>query len=391
MQANKVLFIFIIYSMLIVEKITAQAPVHIYWSQAAVLPDLPGERQLGIAGPFAGLSNGVILIAGGSNFPGAKPWAGGEKAYKNEIYMLKRLPGNKLGCTVLPQHLARKVAYGASVSTRYGVVCIGGETDGAGSSNQVFIMQWMDAANKVSFRDLPSLPVSVANACASCIDDAIYVFGGESKGRPIDKCFKLDLNVENSPWESLPPLPAAMSHSVAVTQSNGRYPCIYIVGGRSATTSGISQLHNSTFCYDPLQKKWLHLSDIGDGVKSTTLSAATAVALGHDRILLVGGDKGEIFHKIEGYNAAIAKADDEKEKQVLLSEKLELVTHHPGFSRDVYLYSVQSNKWEKLDALPFSSQVTTVAVKWGGEIFIPGGEIMPGRRTAVISRGTIKE
>ena len=46
---------------------------------------------------------------------------------------------------------------------------------------------------------------------------------------------------------------------------------------------------------------------------------------------------------------------------------------------------------EKIDELPFYAQVTTIAVKWGNEILIPGGEIMPGTRTADITRGVISK
>jgi N-acetylneuraminic acid mutarotase len=40
-----------------------------------------------------------------------------------------------------------------------------------------------------------------------------------------------------------------------------------------------------------------------------------------------------------------------------------------------------------MGSLPFYGQVTTTAVKWDNEIFIPGGEIKPGTRTAAITMG----
>ena len=121
------------------------------------------------------------------------------------------------------------------------------------------------------------------------------------------------------------------------------------------------------------------------------MSAATAVAENSNHIILMGGDKGDIFHKIERYNAAISKSANEKEKQALSAEKLQLLTHHPGFSRDVYLYNTSTDKWQKLGELPFYGQVTTTAMIWGNDIFIPGGEIMPGTRTAAIVRGVINK
>lgn len=389
MKASKVLFIFIIYSMLIADKIAAQTPVHISWSEAAVLPDLSGEKQPGVAGVFAGISNGVMLIAGGSNFPGAKPWNGGKKVNRDDIYLLKKIPGNKFACSVVKQHLSSRVAYGASVTTSLGVVCIGGETDEASCCDHVFIMQWDEARSEVKFSSLPSLPIRIVNACASCIGNTVYVFGGESDGHPVNQCFKLDWNSKVAVWENLPEMPLALSHSAAVTQSNGHNSCIYIIGGRSATASGISDLHSCMLCYDPATRHWSTVSTIGDGSITTNLSASAAVAIGSHHILVIGGDKGDIFHKIESYNAAITKAVNREQKKVLQNEKLQLVTHHPGFSRDIYLYDTVADKWEKLGELPFYAQVTTTAVKWGNDILIPGGEIMPGTRTAEITRGAI--
>lgn len=361
----------------------------ISWSRAATLPEISGAKQIGVAGSFAGISNGVMLIAGGSNFPGAKSWNGGKKVNRDEIYILRKLPGNKFDCRVLKQHLSRGIAYGASVSTSHGVVCIGGETREANCTGNAFIMRWNKERQKVEFSPLPPLPISVANASASCIRNTVYVFGGESDGKPVNQCFKIDLDAKSAAWEPVPVMPLAMSHSAAVTQSNGQHPCIFIIGGRTATASGISELHNCTFCYDPSTNKWSTRSAIGDGKAVTNLSAAAAAAIDDHQILVAGGDTGDIFHKIESYNAAIAKASSEQEKTILLREKLQLVTHHPGFSRDVYLYDTVRDKWKKVGKFPFYAQVTTIAVKWGTRILIPGGEIMPGTRTADITMGVI--
>ncbi len=36
------------------------------------LPDVPGK--LGVAGPFAGVHNKALIVAGGANFPEGEPW-----------------------------------------------------------------------------------------------------------------------------------------------------------------------------------------------------------------------------------------------------------------------------------------------------------------------------
>lgn len=362
---------------------------HIVWSQPISLPNLNGKEQLGLAGVFTGVNNDVLLVAGGSNFAnGAKPWQGGKKIYYDDVYVLERHGENTFTwLSPKTKHLGQKIAYGASTSVAAGVVCVGGETETADCSAEVFIMKWSKEQQDVSFENLPSLPVSLANSCMTSIGNVIYLFGGESKRVPSNKCFKLNLNTATKQWEVLPPMPIAMSHSTAVTQSNGKYPCIYVIGGRSSTPEGISTLHNNTCCYDPQENKWIRLAPVSNGTTTTTISAATGVAEGNHEIILIGGDKGNIFHQIEVFNNRISHARNDDEKNKLQNEKLQLLNHHPGFSRDVYIYNTLRNSWERSGSLPFYSQVTTTAVKWGNEIFVPGGEIMPGTRTAEITVG----
>ncbi|MEX8547343.1 MAG: galactose oxidase [Mucilaginibacter sp.] len=363
------------------------------WTTVAKLPVVACmQKQLGVAGVFTGVSNDVLLIAGGSNFAdGAKPWQGGKKLHKNDIYVLKKEAESKFTwLNPQPAHLKQKVAYGASVTLPEGVLCAGGETDEANSSREVFMMQWDAPKNEVLFKEMPLLPIPVANAGMANIGRTIYLVGGESNGKPSAKCFLLDLAAAHPKWQPLPDLPIAISHSVAVAQSNGKNQCVYVIGGRSSTPSGISDLHNTTFCYDPTVKKLLRLKNVGDGENITNLSAATGVAHGNADIIVIGGDKGNVFHQIETYNAKIAKAQNQTEKQKLQNEKLLLLNNHQGFSRDVYQYNTITNDWKKIGELPFYGQVTTTAIKWDGDIFIPCGEIKPGVRTENVVRGEFK-
>lgn len=361
----------------------------IEWSNAAYLPATnKNEKQLGLAGAFAGVSNDVLLIAGGSNFPGLKPWEGGKKAHYNDIYILKKNSRNEFTWLPSKTQLKNKTAYGASATLTNGIICAGGETESANSSRNAFLMQWDAGSKEVVFHDLPLLPVPLANACMTSIGKKVYLIGGESNGKPSAKVFILDLSANTLQWQSLPDLPIAMSHSVAVTRTNGKHPCVYVIGGRSSTPSGISELHNITFRFDPDQQKWTVLAPISDGSHVTNFAAGTGVAFGDHEILLTGGDNGSVFHQIETYNAAIEKATGD-EKKKLQVEKMGLITHHKGFSRDMLLYNTLTNSWKKIGELPFLTHVTTTAVIWDKDIFIPGGEIKPGIRTPDVVRGRI--
>lgn len=106
------------------------------WNTLSPLPD-----SIGVAGAFVGQHNGVLIVAGGANFPDNPPWKSGEKVYHDQIYVLEKKNGNYQwygsGQLVLPHPLA----YGVSISTNRGIICIGG-TDGEKVYNEVFILKW---------------------------------------------------------------------------------------------------------------------------------------------------------------------------------------------------------------------------------------------------------
>jgi len=393
MKLRYTLILFMAGIITLTKEADAQLRETISWSVAAHLPVLEGmQTQLGLAGVFTGVSGDVLIVAGGSNFEnGVMPWRGGKKVYLDDIYVLKRISkDNFIWKTVNTGHLPEKIAYGASTTVAGGIICAGGETGAGKDSRNAFMMHWDKVNKELRISQLQPLPVATANACMTSIGEMVYVIGGENSGKPTASCFSLNLAEKNGQWHKVAALPAAMSHSVAVTQSNGQHPCIYVTGGRSATASGISILHNFLYCFDPVKEKWTHLSAVGEGIGITNISAATGVPYGTDEILLIGGDKGDIFHRLETYNAQIAREKNKDEKQRLQTEKAAVLDNHPGFSKTVYAYNTIQNKWSVIGRVPFYGQVTTTAVLWDHEIFIPCGEIKPGTRTAEITRGTIK-
>ena len=48
----------------------SECPVALDWGELPDLPAAPGEvRNIGLAGPLAGLHNDALIVAGGANFP----------------------------------------------------------------------------------------------------------------------------------------------------------------------------------------------------------------------------------------------------------------------------------------------------------------------------------
>ena len=357
-------------------------PSMLNWRIVGRLP----EPSIGVAGAFAGISNEVLIVAGGANFPDGEPWKGGVKKYHSSIFVYKK--GPELQLISQDKELEKNCAYGASVSTAQGLICIGGENEN-GPLQDVFLLSWDASAQQVEQKPLPDLPIPLSNLSASLIGNKVYVAGGENKVLVCKQMFSLDLSAANPQWTSLPDLPQALSHAVLVAQSNGEYPCLYLLGGRTRQPSGISTLHNSTYQYDPKKKIWTVLKPIGTLADTTIkLSAALGVAQGATSILLFGGDRGTVFTQIEQLNAGIAQSKTAVEKTSLQTHKEALLDAHPGFSKEVFLFNTVTKVWAKVGDLPYAP-VTTTAFKWGEDIYIPSGEIRPGTRTTQILSGSI--
>lgn len=342
------------------------------WNQVGVMPS-PNGRLLGVAGPVAGVTNGVFLAGGGANFPGEMPWNGGQKKYYDNLYLFRRNAHDSL-LLMDSANLPEPLAYAACVSVEEGVVVAGGENE-AGLSNKVFLLTWQPAANDLKITSLPGLPFALTAASIAYADGVVYVAGGDA-GREASNAFlSLQLTNQKAGWQVLSSLPASVSHAVMVAQSNA----VYLIGGRKKHANTPSDLYSSVYRYDMGRKQWEQKASLPHA-----LSAGTGVAAGTHHIILFGGDQGETFHKTEKLIFEIAAEKDSAQKAALNLRKADVQATHPGFSRDVLAYDTRTNAWKSAGCIPFVTPVTTVAVPWDNRVYIAGGEIRAGVRTPQI-------
>ena len=170
----------------------------LHWSQLPPLPD-----ALGVAGPFAGVSGETLLVAGGANFPGKMPWEGGKKVWHDDVYALAGVNSHWTRVGKLP----RPLAYGISVTTKTGVVCIGGN-DAGRHYRDVFRLSYR--AGIFSVQPMPSLPLPLANAAGALVGSTIYVAGGSDQPgehSALNQCFTLNLNEKFPAWQTIEPCP----------------------------------------------------------------------------------------------------------------------------------------------------------------------------------------
>ena len=148
--------------------------LQISWETLSSIPPKNGQaQQPGLAGAFVGVHNNVLLIAGGANFPNGPAWEGGKKVYHSDIYVLEKNGTAYKWLANKAFSLPHKMAYGLTVPTEQGLVCIGG-MNGSETFDKAFILKWDKGLQATILQDLPSIPVPVANLSGGKIGDYIY-------------------------------------------------------------------------------------------------------------------------------------------------------------------------------------------------------------------------
>ncbi|MEN7550707.1 sodium/solute symporter [Rapidithrix thailandica] len=358
------------------------------WEEVEQLPAAPGEtRQFGLAGMFAGVHKGALILAGGANFPGGKPWEGGQKKWWDDIYVLEKDGENYQWYTARHFKLPLPLAYGVSVATEQGLWCIGGNNR-EGAQSDVFLLQWDPVAKTVSVQTQTSLPYPLANASGGIIGETIFLAGGESDKSVSSRFLSLNLSQSQKVWKELLSWPGeARSHALGLVQSNGENSCFYLLGGRQLQSNGISKVYADAFCYDPSNVKWTQVASLTDDAgQAVPFSAATGVAFGAGSLVITGGSEEKMHNQLEQYGILISQAEGDA-KDRLIHERDLILNNHPGFSKKMYAYHTVTDTWEYLNDFPEESLVTTPSLVWENEILIPSGEIAPGIRTPAIIRG----
>lgn len=326
---------------------TLQAETSLDWRR---LPDLPEE--LGVAGPFAGVHEDALIIGGGANFP--RPVWESNKQWVDSLYVLVRdedeyqwKDGGKL---------PRPIAYGACVSTKRGVLCLGG-CDAEKVYADAYFLTWDGAEVKTT--PCPSLPQPMAFGQAALIGQTVYVACGQTEtglASATNRLWSLDLAASEDPakleWKTLAPLPGpTRSLCQVAAQHDGFRDSIYVIGGRREENDE-TQFLSDVWQYIPQTNSWKQRRSA-----PRVVMAGEAIGIGQSHIYVLGSADESNFYRVD-----------------------ELKNDHPGFPRDVLVYHTITDTWVKAKKSP-ESLVTTTAVKWGDSIVLPSGEVRPRVRS----------
>ena len=402
------------------------------------IPALSAFGGQGVSGSFAGfvpkdylMPFNRVLVAGGCNFPDIPASEGGQKVFYTDIYAISLSDSDTYWWRA--GSLPCALAYGASVTTSEGVVCLGGTADGKKSEDFAVLLTLGTSGEAIS-RDLPSLPVSLDNFAAAYGDGFIYIAGGLHNGAANHKAFRLKWPLPVSwfdtqtgaAWEELPDMPGpARVQPAAAVQKGAIGSNFYLLGGYDprygkAVTNGVY--------YDPRKGDWLATSLIkthpqtppvrdgsGCAVKTSgneslplrgdegSLVGASAIPSGAAHILCFGGVNKRIFEGALQRGALLSDTTQTAERLANLREEMHYyMTQQPAwyqFRRSILVYHTVTDSWAEVFDSPLIARAGAGLVPMpssalgsvgGGSsavsLLVINGEEKPGVRSSDVTR-----
>ncbi|HJA86104.1 MAG TPA: cyclically-permuted mutarotase family protein [Candidatus Bacteroides avicola] len=322
------------------------------------LPDFPIRK--GVSAPFAGLADGRLIVAGGCNFPDTPAAEGGRKAFYDAIYAIE-LTHDSATWSLLST-LPEPIAYGATVTTSKGIVCIGGQNE---QGPQTSVWQ-LDADGHLTH--LPSLPAPVDNGGAALIGHTVYVTGGN---QPDGKKALYALNLNNpTAWKRLADYPGLQRIQPIVLSSDNR---LFLIGGYSFDAASKTCIPSTDMLsYDPSTDTWSNLDAIVPEKDGTLRCLAGGSGICKEgRLYLTGGVNLTIFRQaMEGKAPAdyMRKSPD-----------------WYRFNDDLLIYDLQAGNWSIYPDMPGLARAGGILLEYQDRLYMICGEIKPGIRTPQIT------
>lgn len=324
----------------------------------------PLPDPIGFAGPYVGRIGTGLLVAGGANFPGGRPWDGHPKVWHDRIFLLEDPEGS---WRELEQRLPRPSAYGFAVEWGDGLICVGG---GDGEEHHREVWRIERDGGGVEFSNLPALPEPLAFHTGALVGDRLFVAGGIHRPGATATShgvWSLDLGREESEWQHHSPWPGPPR---MLATGGGDGSSFYLFGGTDLTVNdsgGADRLPLlDAFRLDP-DGRWTELAELP---RPVIAAPGPAALLSGSYFALFGGDDASLLGQ-------------------------DLRDQHPGFPRGVLAYHTGTDAWRTLGQLPKDlgpdpgarpeegvwPPVTTGLAEWRGRWILASGEIRPGVRT----------
>ncbi len=306
----------------------------------------------GLAGVYAGTSNGTLLVAGGANFPNGKPWEGGQKVWHDALFALQRPSDSWKSIGRLP----RAAAYGVSCTYQDKVICVAG-CDATRHLRDAFCFQVDN--QQLTLTDLPDLPVPTAYACGALVGQTLYVAGGQESPdalTTLHAAWSLDLAAENPSWISIEVWPGRGRMLAIAANSDDAF---WLIGGVDLQLNAAGRSErvylDDAYCYRP-GEGWTAIAKLPHPIAASPSPAPVK----DGKILIIGGDDGAQV----GHDPRI----------------------HRGFNQQILTYDPTTQRWSEQGRVT-EPTVTVPCVSWShtelneSTWLVTSGEVRPGVRS----------
>lgn len=347
--------------------------------------------SLGVSACYAGMYQGELLIAGGCNFPDIPAAEGGKKKFYQGIYVADASADSVFVWKQVGR-LPAAAAYGVSVSTPRGIVCVGGSNE-HGSLSAVYRLSLSDDRQTVIIDTLPSLPCTIDNMSGSVVDYTLYVAGGNVNGKPSNALYCLSLSNPETGWQRLPDFPGSPRvQPVCAGQRKEGETLLYLWGGFATASDGHSAtLSTDGYYYSPSFQQWQPVSvPVGSDSVPIALGGGNCMALTDSLILCTGGVNKDIFLSALQRDEMMKRAVASGQQTIVDSLKQEVSRYmlHSAewyrFNDRILIYNTRRDNWKEIFRSKDVARAGAVLIGQGNTFFNINGELKPGIRTPEI-------
>ena len=374
----------------------------------AKTPQLDPAYAKGVSGHIAGeLRPGLLVMAGGCNFPDRPAREGGAKRYYSEIYIADYLGAFNLACETkaseldmgwkLVGHLPHPTAYAAFQLYDDQLIVAGGQF-AAGDLRDAYIIQLSDSLG-VEITPLPSLPEPRSGMASALIENVLYLIGGRVNGKLSNTVLSLDLSRPQKEWREETPYPhspflklVAMTNQDESDTSSG-VPYLSVMGSFTGVDEPDQRVQADVtyMTYTPQTKQWqTYKIAPDDPIAAHGFGGGYASEYSNS---FSGGVRADLFvttlQREKDLKAAKAKGSHQLVEK-LQAEQRAYLSHEPawyGFCSDWYSFDKSRGRGEAKSGFHFDGRADAVYLDRYFSMtdgMLIGGETMPGVRTPSI-------
>ena len=374
----------------------------------AKTPQLDPAYAKGVSGHIAGeLRPGLLVMAGGCNFPDRPAREGGAKRYYSEIYTADYLGAVHLACETkaseldmewkLVGHLPHPTAYAAFQLYDDKLIVAGGQS-AAGDLRDAYIIQLNDSLG-VEITPLPSLPEPRSGMASARIEDVLYLIGGRVNGKLSNTVLSLDLSRPQKEWREETPYPHSPFLKLVAAMhlyesgSSSYVPYLGVMGAFIGVDEPDQRVQADVtyMTYTPQTKQWQTYKIAPDDPIATYGFGGGYASVGEASFS--GGVRADLFatalQREKDLKAAKAKGNRRLVKK-LQAEQRAYLSHDPawyGFCSDWYSFNRSRGRGEAKSGFHFDGRADAVYLdRYSCAVagMLIGGETMPGVRTPSI-------